>query len=294
VALGTLIGIAACALLLWMQSVKRPAKGQQVELHGNVWDEDLTEYNNPLPNWWRWLFYLTLILACVYLAIYPGLGSFTGRGNWSQAAQYEAEMKDANDAYGPLFAKYSGIDIPTLSRDAAALAIGQSLFLNECAGCHGSDAGGGRGYPNLKDRDWLYGGDPATIEKSILDGRNGVMPPLGEALGGEAAITDMAHYVRALSKLDHDTIAAERARPKFAVCGACHGMDGKGNAALGAPNLTDGVWLYGSSAETIAESIRAGRNNLMPAQGHRLGPAKVRLLAAYVYSLGGGEPAVRP
>jgi cytochrome c oxidase cbb3-type subunit 3 len=294
IAIGTLISVVGCGWLLWMQTAKRPPKGQKTELHGNVWDGDLEEYNNPLPNWWRWLFYITLVFSLVYLALYPGLGTFAGKHDWSQASQYEIEMKEANAAYGPIFDKYAGVDIPSLAKDPAANAIGQSLFLNECAGCHGSDGGGAKGYPNLRDTDWLYGGDPATIEKSILDGRNGVMPPMGEALGSGTAIDDMAHYVRSLSKLEHDSIAAIRAKDKFAVCAACHGAEGLGNPALGAPNLTDGVWLYGSSVEAIGEGIRAGRNNLMPAQRDRLGAAKVHLLTAYVYSLGGGTAPTKP
>ncbi|MBL8521543.1 MAG: cytochrome-c oxidase, cbb3-type subunit III [Betaproteobacteria bacterium] len=289
IAIGTIVSIIGCGVLLWMQTIKRPPKGQQAELHGNVWDEDLAEYNNPLPNWWRWLFYITIVFSLVYLFLYPGLGTFGGKYGWSQAGQYEEEVKAANAAFGPLFAKYEKVDLPTLSKDKDALAIGQSLFLNECAACHGSDGGGAKGYPSLKDKDWLWGGDPDTIEKSIREGRSGVMPPMGEALGA-AGVAEVADYVRSLSGLPHDATKAGAGKAKFAVCAACHGADGKGNVALGAPNLTDAIWLYGSSVETISETIRAGRNNLMPAQGERLGAAKVHLLAAYVYSLGGGLP----
>ena len=290
VAVISLVSILGCAVLLYWQSKKRPAKGQKAEMHGHVWDEALTEYNNPLPRWWAWLFYITIVFSLGYLAVYPGLGSFGGTFNWTSANKYETEIKQANAEYGPLFDKYFKVDIATLSKDPKANAIGQRLFLNDCAQCHGSDAGGGKGFPNLRDKDWLYGGDPATIDTSILDGRNGVMPALGAAIGGEPGIIEVTNYVRSLSGLKHDAKLAEAGKAKFAICAACHGAEAKGNPAMGAPNLTDAIWLYGSSEETIAETIRNGRNNMMPAQKERLGEAKIHLLAAYVYSLGGGEP----
>ena len=291
VAVISVLSILGCAVLLYSQTKARPAKGQKIELHGHVWDEDLTEYNNPLPRWWTWLFYITIIFSLGYLAVYPGLGNFGGTFNWTSANEYEAEIKQANAEYGPLFDKYLKIDVATLSKDAQANAMGQRLFLNDCAQCHGSDAGGAKGFPNLRDKDWLYGGDPATIETTILNGRNGVMPALGAAIGGEAGIMEVTNYVRSLSGLKHDAKLAEAGKTKFAICAACHGVEAKGNPAMGAPNLTDAIWLYGSSEETIAETIRNGRNNMMPAQKARLGEAKVHLLAAYVYSLGGGVPA---
>jgi len=286
----SLVSILACGVLLWTQTKARPPKGQKVELHGHVWDGDLTEYNNPLPRWWMWLFYLTIVFGLGYLAIFPGLGSFGGSAGWTSTREYEAEMKQANADYGPLFEKYLKVDVATLSKDPKANAMGQSLFVNNCAQCHGSDAGGARGFPNLRDKDWLYGGDPATIETTILHGRNGIMPPLGAVVGGEGGILEVANYVRSLSGLPHDAALAANGKAKFAVCAACHGPEGKGNQAMGSPNLTDAIWLYGSSVETISEGIRNGRNNQMPAQKDRLGEAKVHLLAAYVYSLGGGMP----
>ena len=292
VAVISLVSILGCAVLLRMQSIKRPEKGQKVELHDHVWDEDLTEYNNPLPRWWMWLFYITIVFALGYLAVYPGLGNFAGSFNWTSANEYEAEMKQANAEFGALFDKYQKIDIATLAKDPQANAMGQRLFLNYCSQCHGSDAGGAKGFPNLRDKDWLYGGDPATIETTILNGRNGVMPALGAAIGGEAGILEVTQYVRSLSGLKHDAKLAEAGKSKFVICSACHGAEGKGTIAMGAPNLTDAIWLYGSSDETIAETIRNGRNNMMPAQKERLGEAKVHLLAAYVYSLGGGTPAI--
>ena len=292
VAVISIVSIVGCGVLLWMQSIARPPKGAKIESHGHVWDEDLTELNHPLPRWWMWLFYITIVFALGYVAVYPGLGNFAGTFGWTSANEYAAEMKQADADYGPLFEKYLKIDVATLSIDAAANAMGQRLFLNDCAQCHGSDAGGAKSFPNLRDKDWLYGGDPASIETTILNGRNGVMPALGAVVGGEAGINALTHFVRSLSGLKHDAKLAEVGKEKFAVCAACHGAEGKGNMALGAPNLTDAVWLYGSAEETIAEGIRNGRNNMMPAQKERLGEAKVHLLAAYVYSLGGGMPVV--
>jgi cytochrome c oxidase cbb3-type subunit 3 len=298
VTIATVVSLIACAIFLKMQTTRQLPKGEKAQLHGNVWDEDLAELNNPLPNWWRWLFYLTLVFSALYLLFFPGLGAFGGKLGWSSAGQYAAEMKQADADFGPVFAKHSAIDVVTLSKDPQAVAAGQRLFLNYCAQCHGSDAAGGRGFPNLRDKDWLYGGDPATIEASITNGRNGVMPAMGDALGGDQGVKEVAEYVRSLSSLKHDAKMAAAGAPKFAVCAACHGADAKGNRALGAPNLSDNIWLYGSSAEDTAYSIKNGRGanqlvegqSAMPAQGEKLGPAKIHLLTAYVWGLGGGEP----
>ncbi len=285
ITLVTILSILACGVLLWMQNIKRPPKQNQAELHGHVWDGDLQEYNNPLPRWWMWLFYITIAFALTYLVFYPGLGAFRGAAAWTSDGQHSAEVAAAEAQYGPLFDQYLKTDLVLLAKDAKANAMGQRLFLNYCAQCHGSDAGGASGFPHLRDQDWLYGGDPQTIKTTIMEGRNGVMPALGAAIGGEQGIVEMAHYVRSLSGLKHDAALAKIAQPKFALCAACHGAEGKGNVALGAPNLTDQVWLYGSSLEKIAETIRLGRDNHMPAQKEFLGEAKVHLLAAYVYSL---------
>jgi cytochrome c oxidase cbb3-type subunit 3 len=284
VAFITVISIAACAVLLWTMSTQR-MPNQKVQTLDHVWDENLAEYNNPLPNWWRWMFYLTIVFGLAYLALYPGLGRFAGTFNWSSGAQYEAEQAAAAENYGPLFAKYVAMDIPAVAADPQAREIGQRLFLNYCSQCHASDARGGRGFPNLTDDDWLYGGEPAAIEATITGGRNGLMPPLGGMLG-EDGVKNVANYVLSLSGAGHDAALAEKGRQAFVtICAACHGQDGKGNTALGAPNLTDRIWLYGGGLATIAETIRNGRNNKMPAWGEFLGKEKVHLLAAYVWGL---------
>jgi cytochrome c oxidase cbb3-type subunit 3 len=284
IALVTLVSIVACAALLWAQSGVKKAPGGG-ETTGHVWDEDLKEYSNPLPAWWRWLFYLTIVFSIVYLILYPGLGSWRGTLGWSQVGQLKEENAHADRQFGPLYEKFAATDVQVLAKSPEALAIGQKLFLNSCAQCHASDGGGSRGFPNLTDRDWLYGGDAASIKASITDGRNGTMPPFGQALG-EQGVKDVAQYVRSLSGLTSDPLRAAFGKELFAqTCVACHGADGKGNPALGAPNLTDKVWLHGSDPQLVIETITKGRNSQMPAHKGLLTEAKIHLLTAYVLSL---------
>ncbi len=284
IALITLASIAACGVLLLAQS-KRRVPGGQSETTGHVWDEDLGEYNNPLPRWWMWLFWITIVFGVVYLVLYPGLGSFKGVWNWTQVSQLEAETARHEEKFGPLYERYAQMEVKALAAEPRALAIGERLFLNHCAQCHASDGAGSRGFPNLTDRDWLWGGTPEAIKASIAQGRAGVMPPMGAALG-EQGTKDAAHYVMSLSGLAHDSIRAARGQPLFAQnCAACHGADGKGNTLLGAPNLTDNTWLYGAAEPVIIETIVKGRMNQMPAQADLLGAAKIHLLTAYVLSL---------
>lgn len=286
IAILVVLSIIGCAWLLWSQSkvqVTIPKDGK-VGTTGHVYD-GLEELNNPMPRWWMWLFYITIVFGAIYLALYPGLGGFAGKLGWQSAGQYQEEIKLADAEIGPMFEKYKATDLKVLAADTKAHAMGERLFLNYCAQCHGSDARGSKGYPNLTDRDWLHGGDPDTIKLSILKGRHGQMPPMGAAVGSEKDIESVAHYVLSLSGSAHDAIKASTGREKFAVCAACHGADGKGMTAIGAPNLTDKTWLYGGSANSIMATIRLGRNNVMPAFEDFLGEAKVHLLAAYVWGL---------
>jgi len=284
VALITIVSVVGCAVLLWTQSkVKQVATGAEPELKEHVWDEDLREYNNPLPRWWMWLFYLTVFFALAYLAVYPGLGTYKGAFAWSSQGQYNDEMQKANAQYAPIFDQYLKQDLKLVAAEPKARQMGERLFVTYCAQCHGSDAGGAKGFPNLSDKDWLYGGEPEQIKASIMDGRNGMMP--AGMLAGEDA-KDAAHYVRSLSGLSADAARVARGKEKFAtICAACHGADGKGNQAIGAPNLTDKVWLYGESEAAILEGILKGRSNKMPAHKDFLGDAKNHLLAAYVFGL---------
>jgi len=253
---------------------------------GHVWDEDLQELNTPLPRWWLYMFYITIVFGAVYLVLYPGLGSYQGVLGWSQVAEYEAEITKAEAEYGPLYEKFLGEDIAALASDTDAMATGERLYVNYCSVCHGSDARGAKGFPNLRDHDWLYGGEPETIKTTIMHGRTGAMPAWQDALGGEEGVDQVTEYVQQLAGRDIDAAVAEQGKAKFDMfCVACHMPEGTGNTAIGAPNLTDNVWLYGGTAKAIKESIAKGRAGRMPANAEFLGEAKVHVLAAYIYSL---------
>lgn len=281
----TVVSILACAVLLWSLSKRRVAAGKTADVTGHVWDEDLEEYNNPLPRWWIWLFYLTILFAVVYLALYPGLGSYSGLLKWSSHGEVDTDQARATQLYGPIYAKYAAMPIPEVARDPQAREMGQRLFLNHCAQCHASDARGGKGYPDLTDKDWLYGGDPDTIVATITNGRNAMMPAWGKIIGDQGT-RDVAQYVISLSGGASDELRAAYGKDIFAAnCVACHGPEGKGNPALGAPNLTDRIWLYGGSSNALIETIGKGRNGVMPAWGEFLGAEKIHLLAAYVWGL---------
>jgi cytochrome c oxidase cbb3-type subunit 3 len=282
----TVLGVAGCAILLYTQSSARLEPGQKTDgTTGHIWDEDLSELNTPMPRWWMWLFYITIVFGVAYLALYPGLGNFAGKLGWKSSGQYREELAKAEADYGPQFNRYLQQDLKAVAADPKAHAMGERLFLTYCAQCHGSDARGNKGFPNLTDKDWLYGGTPETIKQTILHGRNGVMPSMAAALGSDQEVENVAHYVMSLSGSTADPIKAVFGKAKFGACMACHQADAHGNQAIGAPNLTDKVWLYGGSAETIMETIRKGRNNTMPAFDDFLGEGKVHVLAAYVWSL---------
>lgn len=285
VAVLTVASILICGIVLKIFSTRLVVKDKPVETMGHVWDGDLEEYNNPLPAWWKNLFYITLVFSFGYLVLFPGLGSFQGVLNWSSKGQFDEEANKAQAKYGPLFEKFAKTDLVVLSNDYEARMMGQRLFLTYCAQCHGSDARGAKGFPNLTDKDWLYGGEPETIKTTILNGRNGIMPPFGQVLG-EAGVKATANYVLTLAGKGGDPVLSAKGKELFAAnCAACHGPEGKGTPAMGAPNLTDNVWLYGGSETTLIETIAKGRNNMMPAQKEFLGEAKVHLLAAYVLGL---------
>lgn len=283
------LSILFCVFILISNTTKR--ESGPVQLHGHVWDETLAEYNNPLPRWWLYLAWITIFFGIVYLVLYPGFGNKPGILGWSSVGQYEAERAQTDEVYGPIFDRYLKQDLRTVAADPEAVAMGRRMFLTYCAQCHGSTAMGAKGFPNLTDNDWQWGGEPETIETTILGGRMGVMTPFGSVLGPEG-VKDAANYVRSLSGLAHDSIRAQRGQVIFQEnCVVCHGPDGKGSTLVGAPNLTDGIWLYGSSEATIIETITHGRVNQMPAFKEFLGEAKVHLLAAYVLSLSQGKAA---
>jgi cytochrome c oxidase cbb3-type subunit 3 len=283
-----LIALGGSAWLLLANQRAGGSDGAPGETTGHEFD-GLREYNNPLPAWWLWLFVGTLIWAPLYLLAYPGFGNFAGWLGWTSLGQYESEVADANAKYGPLFQQFFETPIPILSQDPRAVETGSRLFANNCAQCHGSDAQGGNGYPNLTDSDWLYGGAPETVVLTITNGRVGNMPAMGPVVG-EAGVAGLAQYVLALSGRPHDQELADASAAQFAqMCAVCHGADGHGNQAMGAPNLTDDIWLHGGRVGDIEYQIRNGRVNQMPAHGDLLGPQKIHLLAAYVLSLNDGS-----
>ncbi len=290
VAAVTILGLVACLALLIIASRRRVMANDNTT--GHVWDEDLKELNNPLPRWWMWLFVITVVFAAIYLALYPGLGSSPGSLKWSSTGQWAAEQEKAKASMAPIYAKYVAMSAEDLAKDATAMGIGQRLFINNCAQCHGSDARGSKGFPNLTDSDWLYGGAHETIIETITNGRQGNMPPMAAAVGGGEDVRNVAHYVLSLSDSAHNPVYAQLGKPKFAACAACHGADGKGMQAIGAPNLTDKVWLHGWGEAAITAMVNNGKVNVMPAQAKLLTKEQIHVLAAYVWQLSRNTTAV--
>jgi len=281
---GTVGGIIVLFLFTKNYSGEQPA-GESVQSTGHKWDGDLEELNNPLPRWWLNMFYITMIWGVGYLLLYPGVGTHSMLLGWSQVKQYDEQMADAEKRYGPIFEQFVSQDVAVVARSPEALKIGRRLFVNYCAACHGSDAGGNPGFPNLRDVDWLHGGSPEAIKASIMDGRIGVMPNWDAAVG-EEGVKELTQYILRLNGRDSDEAAAKAGEKTFnALCTSCHGKGGVGNQQLGGPSLVDKTWLYGGSPKTIEASIANGRKGEMPPHADFLGEAKSHLLAAYVFSL---------
>ncbi|MBC3766944.1 cytochrome-c oxidase, cbb3-type subunit III [Neptunicella marina] len=302
ISLGSILG---CYLLLrWCLSNKTGVEEGKEMSHEF---DGIVEINNPLPQWWTYLFILTMVWGVVYFILYPGLGSWQGLWGWKSSnqgiltieegkkataeakeqglvVQYDREMEHAKETYGPIFAKYAQQDIETLAKDPEANKVGQRLFLQNCSQCHGSDARGGKGFPNLTDNDWLHGGTPADIKKTIMEGRQGTMPAWGATLG-EQGVKEVVAYALSLSGRQVDQSLADKGQARFAICAACHGQDGKGNIAMGAPNLTDNIWLYGGTERAVTETVMNGRHGVMPVWKDILGEEKIHVISAYVYSL---------
>ena len=284
VAVVSVLGIVYCALLLWFSSqVKVQVHNPDDLTTGHVWDETLQEMNNPLPRWWLWLFILTMVFAVFYYIAYPGLGSFGGQLGWTSQNEYDQEIAQANKALEPIYAAFDAQAAEQLAGDPKAMAVGERLFMNNCSQCHGSDARGSKGFPNLTDKDWLHGGSPDKIKETITKGRVGQMPPMAAALGTPDDVRNVAHYVLSMSGSPHDSVRAALGQTKFGACAACHGADGKGNQALGSANLTDKIWLHGWGEEAIVSMVNAGKINQMPAQEGRLTPSQIHVLTAYVW-----------
>jgi cytochrome c oxidase cbb3-type subunit 3 len=287
-----IITLGTIAFSTWILFVNRKTD-KKTDAEGNVGTtghtaDEIEEFDNPLPRWWFQLYVATIIFSLAYLALYPGLGNFAGLLDWDQESQWEEEVARAEERFTPIFAQYQEIPIPELAEDQEAMQVAERIYLNNCAVCHGSNARGGYGFPDLTDDAWLYGGEPEQIMTTLVQGRNGLMPAWLQL--GETNIEHLTQYVLSLSGLEHEAERAEQGAGVYAsVCAACHGPEGTGNQALGAPNLTDDAWLYRAPGQSVADSIRQtlrnGRNGHMPAQAAYIGEERVHLVAAYVYSL---------
>lgn len=288
----TIVSILACVLLLWF-SGKAKAMTASDNTTGHTWDGDLREMNNPLPRWWVYMFVITIIFSAVYLALYPGLGNYKGSLGWTSAGQHKSEVDKGNAETAPLYAKFAAMPPEDVSKDAQAMAIGERLFMNNCAQCHASDARGNKGFPNLTDNDWLHGGTPEKIKETITQGRIGNMPPMGAAVGTSEDVQNLAQYVLSLSGSPHDSVKAELGKSKYVTCAACHGPDGKGMQAIGAPNLTDNIWLHGYGANSIVERITQGKVNQMPAQNTLLTADQIHVLTSYIWGMSNKAAAAK-
>jgi len=292
----TIIGILFSLWVLSSQTTKKLAAGEEPELMAPVWDGDLQELNNPLPRWWMWMFYGLIIFGIGYLVLYPGLGKFAGYLGWSSYQEWKDDKTKVDAEFDKVMEPFLKQDLMTVAADPKARQMGQNLFMTYCSQCHGTTAQGGKGFPNLTDKLWLFGGTTADIEASISGGRTAEMPPMGDAVGGEPGAKEVANYVLSLGGKPHDAALAAAGQAKFAACAACHGENGKGNSAASFPDLTDAAWQYGGSAAEIVQSIMKGHKGGMPAQsiasGGALNDSKIHLLAAYVWGLGGGQQPV--
>ncbi|MBP6107184.1 MAG: cytochrome-c oxidase, cbb3-type subunit III [Steroidobacteraceae bacterium] len=287
----TIANILACFWLLRWTSKPRTASekiGGGADT-GHVWDKDLREYNNPLPKWWLWLFYITIAFGLLYLAFYPGLGNFAGLGGWTQAGQYERERAAVEARAATLLAPLAALPVAELVNNEQAMSAAHNLFQQNCAQCHGSDGGGAVGFPNLRDANWQWGSDADSVVATIAGGRVAAMPPWAAVIG-EPGVDEVVAYVQTLGDQPADATKAAAGQVHFqTLCSACHGIDGKGNPLLGAPDLTDQTWLYGGDAATIKQTVMNGRNGQMPAWGDKLGEQRVKLLTAYVTKLAAGR-----
>jgi cytochrome c oxidase cbb3-type subunit 3 len=283
---GTILFVIWCMWLIGWSAKQGPQGIADEDLVGHKWDGDLEEWNNPAPKWWLYLYFITVFWGIGFLIAFPGLGNFEGMLGWSQTEQYEAEQQAAAERFEPIYARFAEMDFEVLAADPDAQKLGASLYASYCTTCHGSDARGARGYPNLADGEWIWGNSEDQLVTSIGKGRIAVMPQLGPAMGGEDGIRNMARYVRSLSGLVEADADAAAMQPMFvALCSACHMADGTGNEILGAQNLTDDIWLYGGSEEDVIETLTNGRNGVMPPHGDLLGDNRTKILAAYILSL---------
>lgn len=282
--IGTLGSLLWCLWLLFSNR-KRVEPGEEVKTTGHEYD-GIEEYDNPLPVWWVGMFVVTIVFALVYLVYYPGLGNFTGVGGWTSNNQWQAEVDRNQARFGPLYAELGALSPEQIRQHTAGRRIGRRLFVNNCATCHGITAEGAFGFPNLTDSQWNWGGEFASIKTTITNGRSAIMTPWGPALGDDG-VTDVANHVLRLASREHDPAAADRGAEKYATfCIACHGPEGKGNPLLGAPDLTNDIWLYGGSIEQLSFTIKNGRSGVMPGHAELLNDEQIHVLSAYIEGLG--------
>lgn len=283
--------IVAMVWLLLATAKAQPDDDKPAKTTGHKWD-GVEELNTPLPRWWLYLFLGSVIFSVIYLALYPGLGNFPGLLNWTQEEQYQDQVEATRAKYADLYATYGEMQVEALIQNANAMRTAERLYANRCSTCHGSDARGAIGFPNLADNDWLYGGQPEQISHSITHGRSGMMPALGAVITNEDDLSSLVEYVHSLGLGERSDPSLQKGEKLYQTyCAACHGADGKGNQALGAPNLSDEIWLYGSDAQAIKTAITQGRNGKMPAHDEQLSKEEIHLLTAYVYSLSAKEIA---
>jgi len=278
--LANVVGVVA--LLMWTRKMDINDLAEDGTT-GHEYD-GIREYNNPLPRWWLYCFWSSIVFALGYLVLYPGLGKFPGLLGWSSHGEVASDQRQYQREFGGLYAEFARTPIPELAQNERAMQVAGRIFANNCAACHGSNARGGQGYPNLTDQDWLYGGTPEKLVETLTHGRKGVMPAFKDALG-EQGVREVVAYALTLSGRQVDPELAKAGEAQFGVCAGCHGTEGLGNQALGAPNLTDTIWLHGGSEAKALETVLHGRQNVMPAFNNTLGPERVHLMAAYVYYL---------
>jgi cytochrome c oxidase cbb3-type subunit III len=293
----TIVSIIGVMWFLMSQTTRKLAPGEKAETLEHAWDGDLQELNNPLPRWWLYGFWFLIAFGIVYLVLYPGLGKYAGTWNWSSGQAWQEEKSAVDAEFNKVMEPFLGQDIMTVAADPTAKEMGQRLFLTYCMQCHGSNAeGDGKNFPNLVDSQWLFGGDPEAIKASIANGLLAEMP--ANMLGDEQSSKEVANYVLSLGGKPHDAALASAGQEKYAACAGCHGENGKGMPGTGFPDLTDDAWQYGGSEAAIVESIIKGRKGGMPSFQTLLGDAKIHLLTAYVWGLGGGQqppaPVVEP
>ncbi len=279
----TVLSLVFCVVLI-ISNITTPKSGE-VETMDHTWDEDLKEYNNPLPKWWLNLFYITLVFGAVYLLLFPGLGNFQGFLQWSSKDRYDNEMQAAEASYQPLYDAYLTASLEELASNTSAMGTAKRLFSTNCAICHGADARGATGFPNLRDHEWLWGGEETAIKATIAAGRNAAMPGWTAVIGQEG-VEQVSEYVYSLTRTPLNPSLVESGKQQYStLCAACHGPDGKGNPVMGAPNLTDDIWLYGGSLTAIRQSVAEGRFGVMPAFGEQLDESRIHLLTAYLNSI---------